>query len=79
MRHDNKVKKDKVLSYFEALWYMWNNKKMNSIMPNLQTHYHFKLDVQEVDQHTRGKWLIHGTKHHKDNQLQSLELSCRIS
>ena len=25
-------------------------------------------------QHTGGKWLIHGTKHHKDNQLQSLEL-----
>ena len=20
------------------------------------------------------KWLIHGTKHHKDNQLQSLDL-----
>ena len=24
-------------------------------------------------------WLIHGTKHRKDNQLQSLELPCRIS
>ena len=50
-----------------------------SIMWNLQTYYHFKLDFQKMDQHTGGKWLIHGTKHHKDNQLQSLELSYRIS
>ena len=48
-------------------------------MSNLQTHYHFKLDVQKVDQHTGGTWLIHGTKHGKDNQLQSLELPCRTS
>ena len=48
-------------------------------MSNLQTCYHFKLDFQKVDQHTEGKWLIHGTKRHKDNQLQSLELHCRIS
>ena len=54
-------------------------KKLFSIMSNLQTHYHFKLDFQKVDQHTDEKWFIHGTKHHKDNQLQSLELSCRIS
>ena len=27
-----------------------------------------------MDQHTGGRWLIHGTKHHKDNQLESLEL-----
>ena len=47
-------------------------------MLNLQAHYHFKLDFQKVDQHTGGKWLIHGTKHRKDNQLQSLELPCRI-
>ena len=25
-----------------------------------------------MDQHTGGKWLIHGTKHRKDNQSQSL-------
>ena len=29
-------------------------------------------------QHTGGKWLIHGTKHRKDNQLQSPELPHRI-
>ena len=48
-------------------------------MSNLQTHYYFKLDFSKVDQHTGGKWLIHGTKQCKENQLQSLELSCRIS
>ena len=42
-------------------------------MSNLQTYYHFELDFQKVDQHTGGKWLIHGTKRHKNNQLQSLE------
>ena len=47
-------------------------------MSNLQTYYHFKLDFQKVDQHIGGKWLIHGTKRCKDNQLQSLELPCRI-
>ena len=48
-------------------------------MSNLQTYYHFKLDLPKVDQQTGGKWLIHGTKRRKDNQLQSLELHCRIS
>ena len=50
---------------------------MFSLMSNLQTYYHFKLDFQKVDQHTGRKWLIHGTKRRKDNQLQSLELPCR--
>ena len=44
-------------------------------MSNLQTYYHFKLDFQKVDQHTGGKWLLHGTH----NQLQSQEPHCRIS
>ena len=43
-------------------------------MSNLQTYYHFKLDFQKVDQHTGGKWLIHGTKRREDNQLHGLEL-----
>ena len=61
---------------------MWNNQKQHKIvspMSNLQTYYYFKLDFQKVDQHTGGKWLIHNTKRSKDNQLQSLELLCRIS
>ena len=53
---------------------MWNNKKKFFLMPNLQTYYNFKLDFPKVNQHTGGKWFIHGTKRRKDNQLQSLEL-----
>ena len=48
-------------------------------MSNLQIHNNFKLDFQKVDRHKGGKWLIQSTKHHKDNQLQSLELPRRIS
>ena len=39
----------------------------------------FKIDIQKVDQHVEGKWLIHDTKRRKDNQLQSLKLPCKIS
>ena len=56
-----------------------NNEKFVLQMSNLKTHYHFKFDFQKMDQHTRGKWLIHGTKHRKDNQLQSLEPTYTIS
>ena len=48
-------------------------------MSNIQTYYHFQLNFQIVDQYKGGKRLIHGTKRRKDNQLQSLELPCRIS
>ena len=51
---------------------MWNNQKqqkMFSLMSNLQDYYHSKLYFQKVDQNTGGKWLIHGTERHKDNQL----------
>ena len=60
---------------------MSNHKKKDilSIMSNLQLNCCLKFDFQKVDQHTGGKWLIHDTKRHKDNQLQSLKLPCRIS
>ena len=54
-------------------------KTLFPFVPNLQTYYYFKLDLPDVDQHTEGKWLTHGNKHRKDNQLQSLEIPCRIS
>ena len=54
-------------------------KKLFSILSNLQAHYHFKLDFQQVGQYAGVTWLNHGNKHHKDNQLQSLELPYRIS
>ena len=56
-----------------------NNRMLFSFKSNLQTYYLFKVDFQKVNQHTGGKWLIHGTKRRKDNQLRSLERSCRIS
>ena len=56
-------------------------KKLDSlfIMSNLQPNCCLKFDFQKVDQHAGGKWLIHDTKRHKDNQLQNLKLPCRIS
>ena len=45
-----------------------------SVASNLQTNFHLEIAFQNVDQHTDGKWLIRGTKHRKDIQLQSLEL-----
>ena len=51
-----------------------NNEDLQSIMSNLQPNCCLKVDFQKVDQHTGGKWLIHNTKRHKDNQLQSLKL-----
>ena len=48
-------------------------------MSNLQPNCCLEFDFQKVDQHAEGKWLIHDTKRHKDNQLQSLKLPCRIS
>ena len=39
----------------------------------------FKTNFQNVDKHTGGKGLTHRTKHRKYNQLQTLELPCRIS
>ena len=53
-----------------------HNRRQWKTSPLCQTYkstHHFKLDFQKVDQHTACKWLIHGTKHCKDNQLQSLE------
>ena len=60
---------------------MWNNQKQQKIVfPYVKlTKLLFQTRFQKVDQHTGGKWSIHGTKRRKDNQLQSLELRCRIS
>ena len=47
-------------------------KKLFSVMSNLETHHHLKLGFQNLDKHIGGKWLIHDTEYHKDNQLESL-------
>ena len=41
-------------------------------MPNLHTHYHFKLDFQNRGQTYKRQ--AHDTKQRKDNKLRSLEL-----
>ena len=56
-----------------------NNKKLLSIMSNLQTQLSFQTRFPKSGPHTGGKWLVHGTKHRKDNQLQNLELPCKLS
>ena len=65
----------KVLSDCEALKAQSKTmKRLFSIMSNLQTYYHFKQEFKKMDHHTGGHWLIWGTKHSKDNQLQSLDI-----
>ena len=49
------------------------NEDILSSMSNLQPKWCSKIDFQKVDQHAGGKWLIHDTKRHKDNHLQSLK------
>ena len=59
--------------------YVKKNENILSSISNLQPNWCLKIDFQKVDQHARGKWLIHDAKRRKDNQLQSLKLPCRIS
>ena len=54
------------------------NEDILSIMSNLQPNCSLKVNFQKVDQHARGKWLIHDTKRRKDNRLQSLKRPYRI-
>ena len=59
-----------------------NQKQQKSCFPLCQIYKPTIISnyiSKKVDEHTGGKWLIHGTKRRKDNQLQSLELPCRIS
>ena len=38
----------------------------------------FQTRIPKVDQHTGGKWLIHGTKHRKDNWItKGLKISIK--
>ena len=76
LRHANKVHENKTLSYFKAL--RCETIKTAKKLSNLQTYYHFQLDFRKVDQHTGGEGVINGTKRRNDNQLQSLELPCRM-
>ena len=59
--------------------YKQKNEDLQSNVSNLQSNCCLKVDFQKGDKHTGSKWLIHDTKRHKYNQLQSLKLPCRIS
>ena len=59
--------------------YQQNNEDLQSIMSNVQPNCCLKVDFQKVDEYEGSKWLIHDIKDHKNNQLQSLKLHCRIS
>ena len=54
-------------------------KKAFSVMSIIHINFLLKLNLKNVDQHTGGKWLIHHTKYHKNDQLQSLGVLCKIS
>ena len=47
-------------------------------MQTLQTLWRLQLGLQKVDQHTEGKWVIHGNEHHQDYQLHRLRSLCGI-
>ena len=84
LRHDNKANiKQAIIISRHMYKYICktrnkNNENVFSAMSDLETNYRLKPDFQKVDQHPGGKWLVHAPKHHKDNQLQSPELPCRI-
>ena len=68
-----------IKTYTIAYVKIQTNEDIPSIMSNLQPNCCLKVDFQKVDQHAGGKWLNHDTKRRKENQLQSLKLSCKIS
>ena len=78
--------KDKANKTYDVSRHTWlhmskckKNDDSHSIMSSLQHNCCLKVDFQKVDQYTRHKWLIFDTKRHKDNQLQSLKVPCRMS
>ena len=44
-------------------------------MSNLQTNYHFQLDLKEMEQHTGGKWLINSIKRYPSFNMSRAETS----
>ena len=48
----------RVLKYYVENYVSKTTKKLFSLMSNLQTYYHFKLDFPKVDQHTYDNVLL---------------------
>ena len=88
LRRENKANKKQgiIVSWYAkmyaniyALSKLKAMKKGVFLYEKLTNQLSFKTFPPKLDQHTGGKWLIHGTKHCKNNQLQSLELPGRLS
>ena len=54
-----------------------NNEKGGFRLVKLTNQLSCENNSPKMDQHTGGKWLIHGTKHHKVSQLQTLKLTMK--
>ena len=52
------------------------NRKLLPTILNVPIQVSFTNTKLQMDYHTEGNWLIHYHKHHKENQLLSLEHSC---
>ena len=74
-----------VYQYIRKWYYIWQYIYKNTIKSNenrsplCQTYRLIFVEnfTDSQDRHTGVfDWLIHGAKHHKENQLQSLELLC---
>ena len=61
-----------------SIYILHDIEKLLSILLKLQANL-FRIDLRKMEQHTGGKWLIHGPKHRMDNQSQSVKHPCRIS
>ena len=72
-------RKNNKLNSCNVVIYRDNNKSKTSIensSPLSQTYRNLNL---KLSHYTGGKWFIHGTKHHKEDRLQSLKHSCWFS
>ena len=56
--------------------YKWKQQQFKKVFRyvKLTTQLLLKMAFRKFDQRSGGKWLIRGTKHHQDNQLQSIGL-----
>ena len=86
LKRENKVNQIRyhyILKHYDTCKYICTNmfKTMKKVFHcvKLTKPLSLKTRFPKMDQHTGGKWLIHGTKHRKDNRLQSLEVTRRIS
>ena len=77
---DNTIKETKIssdMSIVTLRGYLFDLEHIFSLLSNLPSNL-FKIELQKQTTY-RGKWLIHDTKHLKDNKSHNLKNPCRIS